>query len=85
MRSPSTACPISTYFLDGGHTKEEKKMVDETRKIMGAPHLAVSATCVRVPVYNAHSESVNVEFEESVSPGEARALAVPGAGRGGGG
>ena len=66
--------PHIDVFLDGGHTKEEKKMVDETRKIMGAPHLAVSATCVRVPVYNAHSESVNVEFEESVSPEEARAL-----------
>lgn len=66
--------PHIDVFLDGGHTKEEKKMVDETRKIMGSPHLAVSATCVRVPVYNAHSESVNVEFEESVSPEEARAL-----------
>ena len=66
--------PHIDVFLEGGHTKEEKKMVDETRKIMGAPHLAVSATCVRVPVFNAHSESVNVEFEESVSPEEARAL-----------
>ena len=66
--------PHIDVFLEGGHTKEEKKMVDETRKIMGAPNLAVSATCVRVPVYNAHSESVNVEFEESVSPEEARAL-----------
>ena len=66
--------PHIDVFLDGGHTKEEKKMVDETRKILGAPHLAVSATCVRVPVFNAHSESVNVEFEEPVSPEEARAL-----------
>ena len=66
--------PHIDVFLEGGHTKEEKKMVDETRKIMSAPHLAVSATCVRVPVFNAHSESVNVEFEESVSPEEARAL-----------
>ena len=66
--------PHIDVFLDGGHTKEEKKMVDETRKIMGAPHLAVSATCVRVPVFNAHSESVNVEFEDSISPEEARLL-----------
>ena len=66
--------PHIDVFLDGGHTKEEKKMVDETRKIMGAPHLAVSATCVRVPVYNAHSESVNVELEDSISPDEARSL-----------
>ena len=66
--------PHIDVFLDGGHTKEEKKMVDETRKIMDAPHLAVSATCVRVPVYNAHSESVNVEFEEPVSPEGAREL-----------
>lgn len=66
--------PHIDVFLEGGHTKEEKKMVDETRKILGSPHLAVSATCVRVPVYNAHSESVNVEFEEPVSPEEARAL-----------
>ncbi|MDE0332364.1 MAG: aspartate-semialdehyde dehydrogenase [Nitrospinae bacterium] len=66
--------PHIDVFLEGGYTKEEKKMVDETRKIMGAPKLALSATCVRVPVFNAHSESVNVEFEESVSPEEARAL-----------
>ncbi len=66
--------PHIDVFLDGGHTKEEKKMVDETRKILGAPHLAVSATCVRVPVFNAHSESVNVEFDEPVSPEEAREL-----------
>ena len=66
--------PHIDIFLDGGHTKEEKKMVDETRKIMGAPHLAISATCVRVPVFNAHSESVNVEFEDPISPEEARLL-----------
>ena len=66
--------PHIDVFLEGGHTKEEKKMVDETRKIMDAPHLAVSATCVRVPVYNAHSESVNVELEDTISPDEARSL-----------
>ncbi len=66
--------PHIDVFLEGGHTKEEQKMVNETRKILGAPDLAVSATCVRVPVFNAHSESVNVEFEEDVSPERARAL-----------
>lgn len=66
--------PHIDVFLEGGHTKEERKMVEETRKILGAPDLAVSATCVRVPVFNAHSESVNVEFEEDISPAEARAL-----------
>ncbi len=66
--------PQIDRFVDGGHTKEERKMVDETRKILGAPRLAISATCVRVPVFNAHSESVNVEFEESISPEEARGL-----------
>ncbi len=66
--------PHIDVFLEGGHTKEERKMVEETRKILGAPGLAVSATCVRVPVFNAHSESVNVEFEEALSPEEAREL-----------
>ncbi|MDA1000813.1 MAG: aspartate-semialdehyde dehydrogenase [bacterium] len=72
--------PQIDVFLDGGATKEEQKMVDETRKILGAPDLPVSATCVRVPVYNAHSESVNVEFERDISPEEARDLlaAAPG-------
>jgi aspartate-semialdehyde dehydrogenase len=55
-------------------------LVEETRKIFGAPELRVSATCVRVPVYNAHSESVNVELGREVSPEEARELlaAAPG-------
>jgi len=48
--------------------------VDETRKIMGLPDLPVSATCVRVPVFNAHSESVNVEFEQPITPEKAREL-----------
>ena len=49
-------------------------MVDETRKIMGIPDLPVSATTVRVPVFVGHSESVNVEFEEAVTTGEAREI-----------
>ena len=49
--------------LEDGYTKEEHKMVDETKKILGDRAIAVSATCVRVPVVGGHSESVNLEFE----------------------
>lgn len=51
-------------FLEDGYTKEEKKMVDETRKILKRPDLKITATAVRVPVLNSHSESINVEFEK---------------------
>ena len=61
-------------FHDNGHTSEEMKMLNETRKILHEPDLPVSATCVRVPVRVCHSEAVNVEFERPVSPGEAREL-----------
>ncbi|MDO8578452.1 MAG: aspartate-semialdehyde dehydrogenase, partial [Dehalococcoidales bacterium] len=64
--------PEIDVFLDTGYTKEERKMVDETRKIMHAPEIAVSATCVRVPVFVSHSEAVNVEFTHAMSPEEAR-------------
>lgn len=64
--------PHIDAFLDNGYTREEMKMVNETRKIMGLPGLPVSATTVRVPVFVGHSESVNVEFEERISPEEAR-------------
>jgi len=56
-----------------GYYGEEIKMITETRKIFGLPDLAVSATCVRVPVFRAHSEAVNVEFERPISPAQARA------------
>jgi aspartate-semialdehyde dehydrogenase len=56
--------PHIDSFLDNGYTKEEMKMVDETRKIMGEPSLRVTATTVRVPVFYGHSESINVEFEK---------------------
>jgi aspartate-semialdehyde dehydrogenase len=64
----------------GGYTSEEMKMVLETRKIMEAPEMAISATCVRVPVANCHSESILVETERKLSPDEARGLwaAMPG-------
>ena len=56
--------PQIDVFLDSGYTKEEQKMIDETRKILHAPDLAVTATTVRVPVPNCHSESINLEFEK---------------------
>jgi len=66
--------PEIDIFLDNGYTKEEWKMVEETRKIMHAPDIAVSATCVRVPVNIGHSEAVQVEFTEPFSPREAREI-----------
>jgi aspartate-semialdehyde dehydrogenase len=61
-------------FLPNGYTKEEMKMVNETRKIMGDPTIEVSPTCVRVPVPFCHSESILVETERPVTPDEARAI-----------
>ena len=65
------ALPFVDSFLDD-YTTEEWKMVQETRKIMHAPDMPVCATCVRVPVYTSHSESVNAEFSRPMSPQEAR-------------
>ena len=64
--------PHVDSFLENGYTKEEVKMQDETRKIMHLPELRVSATCVRVPVYRAHSVAVTAEFERPVSVEQAR-------------
>jgi aspartate-semialdehyde dehydrogenase len=64
--------PHIDKFLDNGYTKEEMKMVNETRKILGLPNLPVTATCVRVPVLIGHSESVTVDLEKRVSPAQAR-------------
>lgn len=71
--------PHIDVFLDGGMTKEEWKMVVETQKILD-PDIQVSATCVRVPVFVGHSESVNIEFEKPVTAEQARAAlrAAPG-------
>ena len=66
--------PHVDVFLDNGYTKEEMKFVNESRKIMHHPTLKISATCVRVPVYRAHSEAVNIEFERPMSAAEARAI-----------
>jgi aspartate-semialdehyde dehydrogenase len=64
--------PHIDSFLENGYTKEEAKMQEETRKIMHLPELPISATCVRVPVYRAHSVAVSAEFEHSVSVEQAR-------------
>ncbi len=66
--------PHIDVFLEDGYTKEERKMVDETKKIMGDASIEVSATCVRVPVQNCHSEAVNVQFARPLSPDQARKL-----------
>jgi len=66
--------PEIDVFLDSGYTREEWKMVEETRKIMHAEDMAISATCVRVPVFIGHSEAVNVEFTEPMSPEEAKRI-----------
>ena len=55
--------PQIDVFLENGYTKEEEKMINETRKILNRPELKITATTVRVPVMNSHSESINVEFE----------------------
>lgn len=64
--------PHIDVFTDNGYTKEEMKMFNETRKIMHAPDISVSAMCVRVPVLRAHSEAIWVETERPVAPEEAR-------------
>ncbi len=66
--------PQIDVFLDTGYTKEEMKMVNETKKIMGDNTIAVTATTVRVPVMGGHSESVNIEFENDFDENELRAL-----------
>lgn len=64
--------PQVDVFLDTGYTKEEMKMVNETRKILRDDSMLITATCVRVPVLAGHSESVNVEFEKDFSVDEVK-------------
>lgn len=64
--------PQIDVFMDNGYTKEEMKMVNETKKIMGDDSIRVTATCVRVPVMGGHSESVNIEFESKPNLEEVR-------------
>ena len=75
------ALPHAGKFAAGeDHTDEERKLISETRKILGDPAIAISPTCVRVPVVNSHSESVNVQTRSELSAERARALlqAAPG-------
>jgi aspartate-semialdehyde dehydrogenase len=65
--------PHIDVFMDDGYTKEEWKMKAETNKILD-PNIAVTATCVRVPVFVGHSESINVEFEKPISVAQARSI-----------
>lgn len=66
--------PHIDAFMDNGYTKEEIKMINETRKILHEPNLKVTATTVRVPVLNSHSESINVEFENNFDLDELKLL-----------
>lgn len=68
------AIPHIDVFLDNGYTKEEMKMTNETKKIMGDDSIRVTATTVRIPVMGGHSESVNIEFENDFDLAEVRAL-----------
>jgi aspartate-semialdehyde dehydrogenase len=73
--------PVAGSFPEGSdYTDEELKLVNETRKILSQPSIGVSATCTRVPVYTGHSESVNVQTRDPLSPEECRSLlaAAPG-------
>ncbi|HEY2181044.1 MAG TPA: aspartate-semialdehyde dehydrogenase [Solirubrobacteraceae bacterium] len=75
------ALPHAGSFAAGeDHTDEERKLINETRKILGDPEIAISATCVRVPVVNGHSEAVNVQTRRELSPERAREVlrAAPG-------
>src|SRR5262249_25890446 len=71
--------PHIDVFMEDGYTKEEWKMLAETKKILD-PKIKLTATCVRVPVFVGHSESVNIEFDKPISPEEAREIlrAAPG-------
>jgi aspartate-semialdehyde dehydrogenase len=66
--------PQIDVFTDNGYTKEEMKMVNETKKIMHAPDIKISATTVRVPVLRAHSESISIDLEKPAAPEEIRDL-----------
>ncbi len=66
--------PHCDIFLENDYTKEEMKLVHETRKILGAPEMAITATAVRVPVHGGHSESVNIEFEKDFDIDELKGI-----------
>jgi aspartate-semialdehyde dehydrogenase len=62
----------NTRIADNGYNEEENKMVNETRKIFADPRIMITATCVRVPIPRAHSESINLEFERPITPAQVR-------------
>lgn len=64
----------NTTVQENGYNEEENKMVAETRKIFGDPRLAISPTCIRVPIPRAHSESINLEFERPMTPEQVREI-----------
>jgi aspartate-semialdehyde dehydrogenase len=66
--------PEVDVFLDNGYTREERKILEETRRIMHAPEMAISATCVWVPIFISHSQAVHVEFTRPIFPEEARRI-----------
>ena len=66
--------PEVDVFLDTGYTKEERKLIEETRKVLHAPELEVSATCVRVPVFTGHSIAAHIEFTHPFPPDDARTV-----------
>lgn len=66
--------PAIDVFLDNGFTKEEEKIINESRKILNLPELRITATAVRVPVFHSHAESVNVELSNPLSPASCREL-----------
>ena len=66
--------PHIDVFLDNGYTKEEDKMIFETKKILNDQSIKVTATCVRVPVYYGHSESINLEFERPCTPDQVKEI-----------
>lgn len=66
--------PHIDVFMDDGYTKEEWKMIHETRKILGEPSLPITATTVRVPVFCSHSESINIETERKLTAADVKAL-----------
>jgi aspartate-semialdehyde dehydrogenase len=68
------ALPHIDVFLENGYTKEEMKMVNETKKIIGDNSINVTATCVRIPVVGGHSESVNIEFENDFDLNEVKEI-----------
>ena len=72
VRIAFNVIPHIDVFLENGYTKEEMKMVDETRKILGDQDIRISATTVRVPVFTSHSESVSIETERKITVKECR-------------